>query len=202
MTTAIAEINKNNTIRKPKVYTLREYLSREERSLHKHEFHNGQIVRMAGGKSKHNEIATNITSAIKYTVKPLPQKYRVYNSDQKIYIEARDKAVYPDALVICEKPEYWEDREDLIVNPLLIVEVASGSTRTYDRGNKFLLYELLPSFREYVLVEQNKPQIEIWYREDENTWKKSIIQDLNGAIFLKSIGVSIILADIYDNIEF
>jgi Uma2 family endonuclease len=201
MSTSIAEIP-NNAIKKQRVYTLGEYLNREERSLHKHEFHNGQIIRMAGGKSKHNEIATNITTAIKYMVKPLPYKFRVYNSDQKIYIKAKDKAVYPDALVICEKPEYWEGREDLIVNPLLIVEVASGSTRTYDRGDKFLLYELLPSFREYVLVEQNKPQIEIWFRENADTWKKSIENDLNKSILLKSIGVSISLADVYDNIEF
>lgn len=193
---------KKTSTKKPKTYTLREYLAREERSLHKHEFHNGQIIRMPGAKAIHNEIAANITSTLKYTVKRLPSKFRIYNSDQKIFIQAVNKALYPDALVICEQPEFWEDREDLIVNPLLIVEVASRSTSLYDRGEKFFLYELLPSFREYVIIEQDKPHVEAWFREDETTWKKAIETDLNKSIFFKSIGVSIALSDVYDNIIF
>jgi Uma2 family endonuclease len=200
MTTGIADIK--HEVKETKRYTLREYLQREERALHKHEYHQGQIKRMAGGKTKHNEIATNITTAIKYTVKSLPKKFRVYNSDQKIYVEALDKALYPDAVVVCEEPQYWENREDLIINPLLIVEVASHSTRTYDRGDKFLHYELLPSFKEYVLVEQNKPHVEAWFREDEITWKKTLKTQIEDSILLRSIGASILLSDIYDNIDF
>jgi Uma2 family endonuclease len=193
---------KKTPTKKVKIYTLREYLAREERSLHKHEFHHGQIIRMPGAKFTHNEIATNITTALRLAVKPLPKRYRVLNSDQKIYIQSVDKALYPDALVICEQPEFWEDREDLIVNPLLIVEVASRSTGSYDRAEKFFLYELLPSFREYVIIEQGKPHVEAWFREDETTWKKAIETDLTKSIFFKSIGVSIALSDVYDNIEF
>ncbi len=199
---SIAAALKKQIIKEPKKYTLQEYLHREEKALHKHEFHNGQIVRMAGGKSKHNEIATNITTAIKYTVKSLPTKFRIYNSDQKIYIQALDKALYPDALVVCKEPEYWEGREDLIVNPLLIVEVASASTRSYDRGEKFLLYELLPSFCEYVIVEQNKPHVETWFRENETTWKKSVKNTIADTIALQSLGITVSLSDIYDNISF
>ncbi len=199
---SIAAADKKQIIKEPKRYTLQEYLQLEEKALHKHEFHNGEIVLRASRKFRHNEIATNITAAIKYTVKSLPTKYRVYNSDQKIYIQALDKALYPDALVICKEPEYWEGREDLIVNPLLIVEIASSSTRKYDRGDKFMLYELLPSFCEYVIVEQNKPHVETWFRENETTWKKSVKNTIEDEIEIKSLGVTISLSDIYDNIEF
>ncbi len=189
-------------IKQERLYTLREYLEREERSLHKHEYHQGKITRMAGGKAKHSEIATNIAHAIKTVIKPLPTKFRVYNSDLKIYIEPRDKSVYPDALVICKEPIYWEDREDLIVNPMLIVEVSSHSTKNYDRGDKFLLYELLPTFTEYLLVEQDFPFVETWYKRSPTLWEKCVETDMQKSITLNSLGISITLADVYENIVF
>jgi Uma2 family endonuclease len=198
----VAIVEKKEQQRKEKLYSLREYLDRESRSVNKHEFHNGKIITMAGGKFGHNEIATNFVTSLKWAVKPLPTKFRVINSDQKIFIKAINKAVYPDALVVCEAPEYWEDREDLIVNPLLIVEVLSKSTRDFDKSGKFMLYQTLPSFREYVLVEQNLPSVEAWFRTDEMTWNKKIQEDLAGSIALRSLGVSISLADIYENITF
>ena len=82
------------------------------------------------------------------------------NSDQKIRIDSEDTTVYPDALVICEKPEFWNGREDIIVNPFVIVEVLSKSTQNYDRGEKFMLYQRLPSLKEYIVVEQHTPLVE------------------------------------------
>lgn len=185
-----------------KIYTLQEYLARETQSPHKNEFFNGQISPMPVSKANHNEIAMNIGYSLKLAVKPLPTKYRFFNSDQKIYIEAENIAVYPDVLVICEQPQFWNKREDLIVNPLLIVEVLSRSTRKYDKGDKFMLYQLLPSFKEYVLIEQNKPCIESWYQQNDNTWNKLIANGLDSKIELRSLGVSIALEDIYENIAF
>jgi Uma2 family endonuclease len=186
-----------------KTYTLREYLEREERSQHKHEFHNGKIVRMPGGKLKHNIIAQSCATAIKIAIKTqTTEKFLVANSDQKIYIKEINRGLYPDALVICKTPQYWEDREDLIVNPLVIVEVSSKSTREYDRNDKFFLYETLPSFREYVLIEQDKAEVETWFRIDQDTWNKRKQTDINGSIELRALGVTIDLADIYEDIVF
>ncbi len=157
-----------------KKYTLDEYLTREARSLQKHEFYNGKIVRMAGAKARHNQIAANLTGALKYALRPLPRKFIVYNSDQKVYIESENVGVYPDALVVCEEPQFWRGREDLIVNPLLVIEVLSRSTASFDKSGKFLLYEQLPSFQEYVLVEQNYPRVESWFRTTEHSWDKTM----------------------------
>lgn len=198
--TAIAE--KRLLKSKEKVYTLLEYLAHEEHAVEKHEFVNGKIIKMPGSKANHNEISANIIAALKFTVKPLPKKFRILTSDQKIYIAPENRAVYADALVVCEQLEFWQGHEDLLVNPLLIVEVASRSTRGFDRGDKFLLYEQLPSFLEYFLVEQNRPQVESWFREKPNTWNKTTEKDLTKSIELRSLGVSISLADIYENIEF
>ena len=185
-----------------KKYTLDEYLAREVRSLHKHEFYNGKIVRMAGAKARHNQIAANVTGALKYALRSLPRKFIVYNSDQKVYIESENVGVYPDALVVCEEPQFWQGREDLIVNPLLIVEVLSRSTASFDKSGKFLLYEQLPSFLEYVLIEQNYPRVESWFRQTLTSWDKTVQLETEGFIPLRSVGVSLPLAEIYEHVAF
>lgn len=185
-----------------RTYMLDEYLAREARSLYKHEFYNGKIVRMAGAKARHNQIAANVTSALKYALRPLPRKFIVYNSDQKVYIESENVGVYPDAAVVCEEPQFWRGREDLIVNPLLVVEVLSRSTASHDKSGKFLLYEQLPSFREYILVEQNYSRVESWFRLTENQWDKTTQTDIKSSIELRSVGVSIALNEIYEHVAF
>ncbi|MBL7814379.1 MAG: Uma2 family endonuclease [Saprospiraceae bacterium] len=189
-------------IREPKVYTLEEYLRREERSVEKHEFYNGKIIKMPGGTDRHSEIGLNIGAALKWAVRPLPTKFRVYNSDLKIYIEPMNFGVYPDALVVCETPQYWNGRTDLIVNPLLIVEVLSRSTQVYDRFGKFDLYKMLPSFKEYVLIDSKKPSVETRFREEEDLWRIKTETNMSNTVSLRSLGVAIKMEDIYENINF
>lgn len=188
-------------IRKPKSYTLAEYLDKEEMAVNKHQFFNGKIQQMAGAKAKHNQIALQVASALLVSVKKLSQKYRVYNSDQKIYIASENIALYPDALVISEKPEFYQGREDLITNPLLIVEVLSKSTQGYDRGEKFMLYQRCPSFREYILIEQETLQVESWCRIKENTWERTFETDKTKSLAIRSIGVELRLEDVYADVE-
>lgn len=188
--------------REPKVYTFEEYLRREEKSVERHEFYNGKIIKMSGGTAKHSEIATNIATAIKIVVRPLPIKFRVYNSDLKIRIESIDSGVYPDALVVCEAPNYWQSRHDVIINPLLIVEVLSPSTKNYDRLGKFELYKQLPSFQEYVLVNADKYAVETRFQEEPDLWRSRYAFNVDEKIMLNSLGVAISMADIYDNITF
>ncbi|RYF46090.1 MAG: Uma2 family endonuclease [Cytophagaceae bacterium] len=185
-----------------KTYTLNDYLLRESRSRNKHEFYNGKIIRMAGAKARYNQIAANLIGSLKYALRPLARRFIVYNSDQKIYIESENVGVYPDALVICDEPQFWQGREDLIVNPLLVVEVLSRSTASFDRSGKFLLYEQIPSFQEYVLVEQNYARVESWFRTSEHSWDKTVQTDLNSTIQLRSAGVSLPLAEIYEHVRF
>jgi Uma2 family endonuclease len=183
------------------IFSLEQYLLREEKNAYKSEFYNGKIFRMPGGKFKHNLIAGNIFAALKIAVKELEQRFWAINSDQKIYIPNKEVVVYPDAVVISEKPIYWNNRKDLITNPLLVVEVLSKSTRGYDKGEKFVHYRTLPSFKEYVLIEQDECKVEIWYRTEENTWTISTVTEEDALIYFNSIGVSIPISDIYENVD-
>lgn len=185
----------------PRERTLEQYLKFEERSKHKHEFINKHIVKMPGSKGPHNIISMNIGTAIKYAVKQLSQKYLVFSSDQKIYLPATDDALYGDMLTVCERPLYWDEAQVLLINPLVIVDVLSKSTKKYDRGDKFMKYKTLESFREYVLIEQDSPRVETWFREEPGLWRETIVEGLSTKIALRSMGISIDLADIYDGIQ-
>lgn len=186
----------------PRRRTLAEWLAFEARSKHKHEFLEGQIVKMPFAKGPHNEISANVIHVLKTAVRSLPKMYRVYSSDQKIYFPALDEGAYSDALSVCEKPIFWDDEKLLLINPILVVEVLSKSTRKYDREGKFEKYKSLESFREYVLVEQNFCRVETRFREEPGLWRETIYSKMDEQVVLKSLGVSIVVADIYEHIEF
>lgn len=183
-------------------YTLEEYLEREKRTVHKHEFYNGYLQRMSGAKYQHNLIAANVIRLLGNAVEQLSEVYHVLNSDQKIYIAAENIVLYPDALVICQAPIFWNEREDLILNPLVIVEIASKSTRSYDRGEKFLLYQLIPGLREYVLIEQDKPKMESWFRQDADTWKTAVATGNDATLPIQALGILLDLNAVYRHITF
>jgi Uma2 family endonuclease len=187
----------------PRLYTLEAYLDREAKAAHKSSYHNGNIIKMAGAKARHNEICANALTSLKIAAKTLKSIYRTYTSDQKIYIEQENTIVYPDALVVCSEPEFWDNRQDLITNPLLIVEVLSKSTKQHDKGSKFMLYKNLPSFAEYVLVEQDECKVEVWTKTGKNKWEFVIHTDLSDHILLQSMeNINVSVADIYENIIF
>ena len=187
----------------PKLYTLGEYLIREEKSQERHDYYDGEIKRLPIARGGlHNEIAVNISTALKIAFRSLATKYRVFSSDQNIYLPELNFGLYPDAVVVCEVPEYYDSNQVLMLNPLLIVEVLSRSTSKYDRGEKFEFYKTAPTFKEYLLIEQNFCQVETRFREDTNLWRDAKVTDIEAKIDLKSVGVSIDLTDIYENITF
>jgi Uma2 family endonuclease len=185
-----------------RTYSLEQYLEKELQAVQKHEFFNGKIILMSGGTYNHNKIATNVISLIDQLIDLQSLNFNVLNSDQKIYIEQENIAVYPDALVILDEPQYWKNRKDLITNPMVIVEVLSKSTLRYDRGEKFILYQNLESFKEYVLIDQNQAHAEIWYRIAMNTWQKTIVSGLDQMVNIRSMGIDLNLKDVYKKIDF
>ncbi len=186
-----------------RLYTLEEYLALEETSMLKHEFHAGKRIEMPGGKFNHNVISGNVITVINNALDAVQKNCHVLSSDMKIFIPAARRALYPDAAVLCETPEFYADRRDVLLNPLLIVEVLSESTEAYDRGEKFNYYSTLSAFREYVLIAQDKPLVEALYLQNpaENLWKRSVAEGLEATLTLYSIGCTIALRDIYKRIE-
>ncbi len=187
--------------RKPeRRYTLAEYLKKEASSSIKHEYHNGKIIPRAFAKGPHNLISTNITTVLNIAVDKSGKDFLVLNSDQKIYMPTLNVGLSADALVVCEQMEFYDDQQMLLVNPVCIVEVASKSTRAYDRGAKFDLYKALPSFIEYVLVESDQISVETRVRIAPNIWREQTFTDLASDVLLESLGFSISLKDMYKRV--
>ena len=189
------------TLTLEKRYTVQEYLTREEASTTKHEFYNGEIIPMSGASFIHNTIAVNVMTALKTVLKTKERKYYVANSDTKIQIESLNHFVYPDAVVVSGKPIYYQQRADIIINPLLVVEVLSNSTEKYDRSLKFDEYCTLPSFQQYVLIAQQQPYVSTFYKESEDLWRRTNVQGAGQSIYLASLDITLALMDIYDGVE-
>lgn len=183
--------------KKSKTYTLEEYLRREARSVHKHEYYNGKIIRMPYAKGPHNIIAANVITALNNAIESLDKDFTVFTSDQKIYFPELNYGVYADTLAVAEKPLYRDEEQLLLINPVLVVEVLSKSTESYDRHGKFDEYKTLPSFSEYVLVRQDKVYVETRFRREPGLWQETIVTEPSGHIRLQSIGCSISLGQIY-----
>ena len=165
----------------PRIYTIEEYLELEERSSLKHHFVKGKLINMPGGTLRHNRIATNIAYAIENALRQQSLPYLVSNSD--------------------EVPEYYPGRKDVILNPLLIVEVASPSTAAHDRGSKFMDYATLPSLTAFMIVHQDHQVAHLSSRMESDLWQLSTAEGLDKQIHLQSIGISISMSDIYYKTE-
>jgi Uma2 family endonuclease len=197
------EVNPRLILHKPpRKYTLEEYLRKEANSTHKHEFINGEIIKMPNARYNHNLIAMNIAIDLSYQTENSDKNYQILGSDQKIYFPSLDEGVYADALAVCEKPLFWDNDDLLLINPILVVEVLSKSTQKYDRMGKFDKYKTLESFKEYVMIRQNECYAEVWYRERPGLWHETIVTDIEGKLPLQSLGVEISMKRIYKNVSF
>lgn len=120
-------------------------------------------------------------------------------SDQKVRNESGNTYLYPDIVVVCEKPIFHDDGKDVILNPTVILEVLSPSTENYDRGKKFFAYREMPSLKDYLLVSQDEPRIEHYTRHDHQ-WILSDIYGLKSSLTLTSISCTLPLAEVYDRV--
>lgn len=187
--------------KKLKTFTLEEYLALEIQSDVKNEFDHGSIVAMSGGTLNHGIIGNNINTELNNAVKGKGADCVTINGDVRIYIDRADSVVYPDAMVICGDIQTAEQDRNAVINPVLIIEVLSKSTESYDRGDKFHKYCSLPSFKEYVLIDQNKPVVDVLYKETAAYWKMVTTIGLEKSIYLNTLNCSIQLSDIYRNAQ-
>lgn len=181
-------------------FTVAEYLSMERASSEKHEFAYGEIYAMGGASAKHVEIVGNIVSELRNHLRQRP--CRVYSTDLRLCVDADHRYTYPDVVVVCGQPRFLDDRLDTLLNPDLIVEVLSESTRNYDRGDKFQQYRGIASFREYLLVDQAKAHVERYSKQPDGTWSLWETDSLDDVIQLESISVTLPVSEIYLKIEF
>ena len=180
--------------------TPEEYLEHERKAECKSEYYQGEMFAMAGASPRHADIITNIIGLFWQQLKGRP--CRATANDVRLKIPPTGLYTYPDVMVICGDRQVADNQKDTVLNPTVIVEVLSDSTRDYDRGLKFQQYRTLASLAEYLTVAQDAPHVEHWTRQPENRWLLAEYGDLSSNIALESIGCMLPLSEIYDRITF
>ena len=178
-------------------YSYAEYLDYERDSGLKHEFDDGEIFAMAGGSRHHNALASRVSASLELN---RPGGCVAFQSDQKVRVLATGRAAYPDASMVRGPIE--GDPSDptgaTITNPTLLVEVLSPSAESDDRGSKWQHYQLVPSLREYVLVSQTEPRIEVHRRLPSGTWE--YLDVTSGEVTLTTCGAVLAIAQLFDGL--
>lgn len=179
--------------------TPEEYLALERKAERKSEYHNGEIFAMAGTSESHNLIVANVIAELRTGLKRSDCK--VYPSDMRLKIPSTSLYTYPDVVVVCSKPQFDDEHQDTLLNPILIVEVLTQSSEAYDRGKKFEYYRKIESLAEYLLISQDSHKIEHYSRQPENQWLLSEMAGLQNMVELAAIGCELDLAEVYDKVE-
>lgn len=181
-------------------YTPAEYLELEEKAEYKSEYVNGQIFPMTCGSTNHNHIVGNLCTDLHFALKH--QDYDVFMLNLRLWIPEKQIYTYPNAMVIKGEIQYFANRTDTVANPLIIAEVFSKSSNSYARQAKFEDYRTIPSFHEYLLIDQNCIYVEHYAKIEEKRWELRIYNAEDEAVALSSIPVQISLKDLYNKVNF
>lgn len=178
-------------------YSFEQYLELESHNDYKSEFYDGNMVAMAGSTLEHSTLTQNINFLIRQGLK---NACHTHNNDIKIFVEAANRGFYPDVSVVCGEIESYKNRNGIITNPNVIVEVLSDSTEGYDRTEKFDYYKLLPSFECYILVSQNRKCVDVFTKKG-NFWASEIYYETKPLIVIETLEMVIKLEEVYKGVN-
>lgn len=149
-------------------YTPEQYLEQEEQAAYKSEYRQGEIIPMTGVTTNHNELAGNLYAYLRFQLSR--QSYKVYIGDVRLWIPRYEQFTYPDVMVIHGVPQYYGNSTTTVTNPCFIAEVLSPSTQNYDQGDKFAAYRSIPSFQEYLLIDQAQYRLMHYVKTAAGSW--------------------------------
>ena len=186
----------------PARYTIAQYLEMELAAAERHEYHYGEILAMSGGSDVHSFIIVNVTGELRAALKGKPCS--VGEGNLRVRNRHEPRYVYPDASVICDEREYDPDdpNRHTILNPRVIVEVASPATEAYDLGDKFEYYRGIESIEEYAVIAEARPSARSFLRQRDGTWSMKQANGFDGQLHLRCLGIQIPLAEIYYRVQF
>lgn len=180
--------------------TAEEYLAMERAADTKHEYYRGEIFAMSGASFEHNEISSNLMGILKNRLQG--KSCRPYGNDLRIHIPESSLYTYPDLSIICDGPAFSDNKFDTITNPSVLIEILSNSTKDYDRGGKFNLYRSIKTLKEYILIDSTSVSVEIFSRDDDNSWRLVEFKNLDDSFTIATIETILSLKEIYDNVQF
>lgn len=182
--------------------TVQEYLDYLDSIEGRAEYYDGVIYDLASSSNEHSLMGVNICSELKSGLRNRPNPCRVYGPDAILAIDANSSVVMPDVHVVCGPQITSSQNHKLNTSAILVVEILSPSTSSYDRGKKFDNYRMVPNLLEYLIVEQSEPHVELLRRQPAGLWSFESYSSLSDIVELRSIELNLQLSSIYDLIVF
>ncbi|WPL19287.1 hypothetical protein Thiowin_04404 [Thiorhodovibrio winogradskyi] len=171
------------------------YLAWEQDQADKHEYYRGEAFAMVGACQNHVLVAGNLYSALKHRLRG--SSCRTYVSDMKLRVAAAEAFFYPDIMVSCDARDHAA--ELFLQYPRLIIEVLSAGTSAFDRGAKAAAYPLLPSLREYVMVDIDARRLEHFRRHDQGDWRLQDCHEVTACRF-ECLELELPMAEIFEDV--
>ncbi len=192
-------MSKTNLAYKKELLTDADYLRTEREAFEKSEFIGGRIVAMAGASENHNVISSNVFGEIWTQTKKTD--CRAFSSDMRVKAK-KGNYYYPDIVVVCGERAFEDNKKDVLINPTVIIEVLSKSSKLKDRNEKFDSYTSLGALTDYVLIEQDEMRVEHFIKTGEKEWKFRLLAEQADKLILESIESEISLDEIYRELKF
>ena len=174
-----------------------EYLVSERASEEKHEYYDGQVLAMSGASLKHIRITRNLTLTIGTYLQE--KDCEILPGEMRVRTPGQDAYMYPDAVIFCGKENLEDDVFDTLLNPSVIFEILSPSTRSIDKGRKFFFYQQIPTLQEYIMIDSQKKFIQLARKQADGSWIIEIIKNADASLFIRTINFSLPLQEIYSD---
>jgi Uma2 family endonuclease len=179
--------------------TPEEYLAQERAADYRSEYFEGEVFAMAGTSRRHSRIVSNLVIGLGNQLRE--RGCNIYSNDLRVQVAPTGLYTYPDVVITCGKELLADKQEDTLLNPVVLIEVPSESTEAYDRGRKFAQYQQIAALREYVLVTQGPPWVEVFSRHEQDGWLYRAYHVPDDTVVLESIGCQLRLDEVYFRTE-
>ena len=176
-----------------------QYLELERGADFKSEYSSGRMFRISGGSNAHSLIGGNVHALLWSQLRRKP--CLTFNSDMKVLVNVTGLYTYPDVSVVCGDVRYTDEHRDMVENPIVLVEVLSPTTEAYDRGEKFVHYQGLPSLTDYLIISQETMRVEQYVRQNDDKWLLSVHSGPEASVGLVSTECTLLLAEVYERVE-
>lgn len=170
-----------------------EYLEKEKRSLVKHEFFYGKLIEMPGNTLLHDALK-NLLAAF-FNIRLSKEGFQAFTSDVKVEPVLGDVYFYPDIVLADMKGQHIGSYK--VDRPVLIVEILSDSTRSFDTVDKYIQYRKIPTLQYYLLVEPEDMLITCLTKQDDGEWVSHIYTKPEAVVPLDKLGVGLKLSEVY-----
>lgn len=179
-----------------------EYLDIERTALEKHEYFNGKVLSMKNAFTiKHHEIFSNTLCEIGQKLKGTD--FEIFGSNFRLYVPKIEFYAYADMTIVSGKVLVKDDGEsDNLLNPSVIIELVSKTTRNYDMGEKFTLYRNIDTLKEYILIDTEKVYVQIHVRNADNSWQLTDYKSIDNSFTIDTVQISLSLKDVYADVSF